>query len=45
MRFKDVLVHRSASDRATGYANKINELAMYDCGLSDWVFAVKHRGM
>ncbi|KAI0320625.1 hypothetical protein OF83DRAFT_1169169 [Amylostereum chailletii] len=41
---KDVLGERTALDRAIGYAQKINELAMYDCGLSDWVLSVKDRG-
>ncbi|EPQ59374.1 hypothetical protein GLOTRDRAFT_114083 [Gloeophyllum trabeum ATCC 11539] len=27
-----------------GYAHKINELAMYDCGLGAWVTAKKHPG-
>lgn len=45
MRFNDVLINRSALDRSIGYANKINELAMYDCGLGDWVSSVKHRGV
>ena len=44
MRFRDILNKRSALERAVGYAHKINELAMYDCGLSDWVVSVKERG-
>lgn len=44
MRFRDILNKRSALERAIGYAHKINELAMYDCGLSDWVVSVKERG-
>jgi hypothetical protein len=44
MRFRDVLNKRTALERAVGYAHKINELALYDCGLSDWVASVKERG-
>ncbi|KAH9960490.1 hypothetical protein BC827DRAFT_400151 [Russula dissimulans] len=44
MRFKDVLNKRTALERAIGYANKINELSMYDCGLGDWVTLLKERG-
>jgi hypothetical protein len=44
MQFIDVLHRRSAVERATGYANKINELAMYDCGLGDWVTSMKEKG-
>jgi hypothetical protein len=44
MRFRDVLAKKTAAERAIGYANKINELALYDCGLGDWVTTVKERG-
>ena len=44
MRFKEVLKKKSALERATAYANKINELSMYDCGLGDWVVSVKEKG-
>jgi hypothetical protein len=44
MQFKDVLAHRNPLDRSIGYANKINELALYDCGLGDWVNNVKNKG-
>jgi hypothetical protein len=44
MRFKDVLNKKSAVERATAYANKINELSMYDCGLGDWVTSMKEKG-
>jgi hypothetical protein len=44
MQFNDIIVHRSALDRSIGYANKINELAIYDCGLSEWLTATKYRG-
>ncbi|RDX53081.1 hypothetical protein OH76DRAFT_1399683 [Lentinus brumalis] len=33
----DVIVLRGARERARGYAMKINELSMYDCGLRDWL--------
>ena len=44
MRFRDILNKRSALERAIGYANKINELSMYDCGLGEWVTSMKERG-
>jgi hypothetical protein len=44
MRFKDILNKKSALERATAYAKKINELSMYDCGLGDWVTTTKERG-
>ncbi|KAI0265127.1 hypothetical protein BC834DRAFT_195885 [Gloeopeniophorella convolvens] len=44
LRFRDVLMKRTALERALGYAQKINELAQYDCGLGDWVVATKERG-
>ncbi|KAI0721928.1 hypothetical protein C8T65DRAFT_734913 [Cerioporus squamosus] len=33
----DVVALRGARERAQGYAMKINELSMYDCGLRDWL--------
>ena len=44
MQFREVLSKRTAVERAIGYAHKINELAMYDCGLGDWVASMKERG-
>ncbi|KAF8484488.1 hypothetical protein DFH94DRAFT_234896 [Russula ochroleuca] len=44
MRCKDILNKRSALERATAYAHKINELSMYDCGLGDWVTSTKEKG-
>ncbi|KAI0786411.1 hypothetical protein C8Q75DRAFT_808397 [Abortiporus biennis] len=44
LQFNDVLSQRSALERSKGYANKINELAMYDSGLSEWILAMKARG-
>src|SRR6266702_4005810 len=44
MQFKDVLAKKTSLERAIGYANKINELSMYDCGLGDWVVSMKERG-
>jgi hypothetical protein len=44
MRFRDVLAKKSSAERAIGYATKINELAMYDCGLGEWLASVKERG-
>ncbi|TFY72091.1 hypothetical protein EVG20_g896 [Dentipellis fragilis] len=43
MWYKDVLIRKTALDRATGYAMKINELAMYDCGLGDWIRETKSK--
>lgn len=40
----DVVAKKSPLERAIGYAEKINELAMYDCGLAEWVL-YRHRGM
>ncbi|KAL6306768.1 hypothetical protein BKA93DRAFT_138556 [Sparassis latifolia] len=40
----DVMSKKSALERSKAYAQKINELAIYDCGLTEWVTAVKHRG-
>ncbi|KAI0068894.1 hypothetical protein BV25DRAFT_1817817 [Artomyces pyxidatus] len=41
---KDIVVKKNTLDRAIGYALKINELSMYECGLEDWVVSVKERG-
>ncbi|KAF8271007.1 hypothetical protein EI94DRAFT_1797594 [Lactarius quietus] len=45
MQFKDVLSKKTSLERAIGYANKINELYMYDCGLGDWVVSMKEKGI
>ncbi|KXN87932.1 hypothetical protein AN958_07942 [Leucoagaricus sp. SymC.cos] len=34
----------SSSERCSIYARKINELYMYDCGLTEWVMETKYRG-
>ena len=44
MQYKDVLECKTPLERSLGYARKINELAMYDCGLTSWMEAVKTRG-
>ena len=44
MQFKDILECKTPLERSLGYAHKINELAMYDCGLTSWMDAVKTRG-
>ncbi|KAH9940566.1 hypothetical protein B0H21DRAFT_576427 [Amylocystis lapponica] len=44
LQFNDVVAKKSALERSLGYAQKINELALYDCGLAEWVLSVKHRG-
>jgi hypothetical protein len=45
MQYKDVLEFKTPLERSLGYARKINELAMYDCGLTSWMDAVNTRGM
>lgn len=45
MQFKDVLECKTPLERSLGYAHKINELAMYDSGLTSWMDAVKARGV
>lgn len=45
MQYKDVLECKTPLERSLGYARKINELAVYDCGLTSWMDAVKTRGM
>jgi len=45
MQYKDVLECKTPLERSLGYARKINELAMYDCGLTIWMDAVKTRGV
>lgn len=44
MHCTEITAKRSALERSLGYAQKINELAMYDCGLNDWVMSMKHKG-
>ena len=44
LQYNDVTSKRNPMDRCRGYAGKINELAMYDCGLNEWMVAMKCRG-
>lgn len=44
MQHRDVLECKTPLERSLGYARKINELAMYDCGLTAWMDVVKARG-
>jgi hypothetical protein len=44
MHFADVVVKKNALDRSVGYAQKINELYMYDCGLGDWIVETRYKG-
>ncbi|KZT74550.1 hypothetical protein DAEQUDRAFT_720734 [Daedalea quercina L-15889] len=37
MSCRDVITKRNPLERSIGYAHKINELSMYDCGLNEWV--------
>lgn len=41
MQINDILHKKSVLDRGLSYARKINELAMYDCGLEEWVTWMK----
>jgi hypothetical protein len=34
----------SSSEKCAIYARKINELYMYDCGLTDWTLEMRFRG-
>ncbi|KAF7355068.1 hypothetical protein MSAN_01422300 [Mycena sanguinolenta] len=40
----DILSRKSAVERCSLYAQKINELYMHDCGLSEWVVEARFRG-
>ena len=41
----EVHSQRTTSERCLIYATKINELHLYDCGLSEWVVNMKSRGV
>lgn len=41
----EVHSQRTTSERCLIYATKINELHLYDCGLSEWVVNMKLRGL
>lgn len=41
----EVHSQRTTSERCLIYATKINELHLYDCGLSEWVINMKSRGL
>ena len=45
MVYTDVTSKKSALERSLGYAAKINELYLYDCGLSNYVIDIQARGM
>lgn len=45
MFYADVTSKKSALERSLGYAAKINELYIYDCGLSGYVADIQARGM
>ncbi|KAJ7499203.1 hypothetical protein FB451DRAFT_1016574 [Mycena latifolia] len=40
----DVVSRKSAQERCAMYAQKINELYVHDCGLSQWVLEARFRG-
>ncbi|KAJ7276122.1 hypothetical protein B0H12DRAFT_4011 [Mycena haematopus] len=40
----DILGRKSALERCSLYAQKINELYIHDCGLSEWVVEARFRG-
>ncbi|TCD70501.1 hypothetical protein EIP91_003262 [Steccherinum ochraceum] len=44
LQYDDVLAKKTPLERCKAYADKINELAEFDCGLSDWIMATKYRG-
>ena len=44
MQCGDVIGRRTTLDRCAGYAQKINELYLCDCGLADWLMDVKYKG-
>jgi len=44
MQYREVLSKRTALKRVIGYPHKGKELAMYVCGLGDWVASMKKRG-
>ena len=44
MSCRDVVTLRTPLERAAGYANKIYELALYDCGLTDWLQDRRYTG-
>ncbi|KAF9780289.1 hypothetical protein BJ322DRAFT_331530 [Thelephora terrestris] len=45
MQYKDIFECKTSLERSLGYARKINELAMYDCGLTSWMDAVRTRAL
>lgn len=44
MFYMDVIAKKTTMERCIGYAQKINELYIYDCGLSDWVMDAQSKG-
>lgn len=44
MHFADVVVKKNTLDRSVGYAQKINELYLYDSGLGDWIVETRYKG-
>lgn len=42
--FGDIATLKSPVERADAYAQKINDLCMYDSGLREWMSATLHRG-
>ncbi|KAG6911751.1 hypothetical protein DXG01_008001 [Tephrocybe rancida] len=44
MFYADITARKSSQERCSLYAQKINELYMYDTGLSDWTIETKLRG-
>ncbi|KAG2058930.1 hypothetical protein BDR06DRAFT_994300 [Suillus hirtellus] len=43
MHFADVVVKKNTLDRSVGYAQKINELYLYDSGLGDWIVETRYK--
>lgn len=44
MSCREIVALRTPLERAAGYANKLNDLAMYDCGLAEWVRMRQYTG-
>jgi hypothetical protein len=44
MTFRDITVMKNPLDRATAYAQKIQELSVCDTGLSEWLKAMQQKG-
>jgi len=41
----DIVTRRNTLDRCAGYAQKINELYICDCGLNNWLTETRYKGV